>query len=81
MEVVPYIPDEHLVFMRVHKVNIDFKQKQRKFNEDFEIRDMSQAFDQIKLKDKVQIDGILGAPFFNKYKWTFDFENLVIWIK
>lgn len=63
------------------KVNIDFKQKQRKFNEDFEIRDMSQAFDQIKLKDKVQIDGILGAPFFNKYKWTLDFENLVIWIK
>lgn len=63
------------------KVNIEFKQKQRKFNEDFEIRDMSQAFDQIKLKDKVQIDGILGAPFFNKYNWTLDFENLVIWIK
>lgn len=63
------------------KVNIEFKQKQRKFNEHFEIRDMSQAFNPIKLKDKIQIDGILGAPFFNSYKWTLDFENLVIWIK
>lgn len=26
MEVVPYIPDEHRVFMRVHKQNIDFKE-------------------------------------------------------
>lgn len=26
MDVVPYIPDEHHVFMRVHKQNIDFKE-------------------------------------------------------
>ena len=26
------------------------------------------------------IVGILGSPFFNKYKWIIDFDELVVWI-
>ena len=26
------------------------------------------------------IVGIIGSPFFNKNRWCFDFENLVVWI-
>lgn len=26
------------------------------------------------------IVGVIGSPFFNKNRWSFDFENLVVWI-
>lgn len=65
----------------VFKANIDFKHKQRKFNETFEILDMSGPFGSIAAKDGVKIQGILGSHFFKKHRWTIDFENLIVWTK
>lgn len=63
------------------KAKIQFKQKQKKFIEDFEIFDMSGPFDSIESRDGVKINGILGSNFFKTHCWTIDFENLVVWIK
>lgn len=65
----------------VFKANIDFKHKQRKFNETFEILDMSGPFGSIAAKDGVTIQGILGSHFFKTHRWTIDFENLIVWTK
>lgn len=61
--------------------NIEFKHKQKKFVESFEILDMEGPFSAIEAKDGVRIDGILGSTFFQKHRWTIDFENLVVWTK
>lgn len=65
----------------IFKSTLEFKHKQRKFNETFEVLDMSGPFNSIEEKDGVKIHGILGSKFFKHYQWTIDFENLVVWIK
>lgn len=63
------------------KADITFKYKNRKFEEIFDILDVSVAFDNIQLVDGVTLHGILGTHFFNKHRWILDFENMVVWIK
>ena len=60
---------------------LTFKHKNKTFTEDFELLDMSDAFNSIAQRDGVELHGILGSKFFNKHKWSIDFEDLVIWIK
>lgn len=55
--------------------------KNQKFEEDFIISDLNDAFDIIKQEDGVQIHGILGSKFFEKYKYTLDFKELTAYIK
>ena len=51
------------------------------FEDQFTIIDMSSAFNNIKQESGVQIHGILGSKFFEKYKYILDFKELKAYIK
>ena len=55
--------------------------RNQRFEEDFIISDLNDAFDIIKQEDGVQIHGILGSKFFEKYKYVLDFSELIAYIK
>ena len=55
--------------------------KDQKFEEEFSITDLDGAFDIIKKENGVQIHGILGSKFFEKYKYILDFKELIAYIK
>lgn len=52
-----------------------------KFEENFNIIDLDNAFDTIKQESGVQIHGILGSLFFEKYKYVIDFSKLIAYMK
>lgn len=60
---------------------IDITYKNQKFKEIFNIHNMDDAFNIVKEESGVQIHGILGSLFFQKYKYIFDFETLVAYSK
>lgn len=69
-----------------NKVNSEFCKmtiyyKDQKFEEEFSITDLDGAFDIIKKENGVQIHGILGSKFFEKYKYILDFKELIAYIK
>lgn len=47
----------------------------------FQKTDMSSSFDVIKRSTGVNIHGILGTAFFNKYKYILDFDKLIAYSK
>lgn len=47
----------------------------------FIISDITCIFNYIKDNSKIEIAGILGSCFFNKYRWSIDFNERCIWIK
>lgn len=55
--------------------------KNQKFEEEFFISDLDKAFEIIKQESGVQIHGILGSKFFERYKYILDFSELVAYIK
>lgn len=55
--------------------------RNQKFEDDFIISDLNDAFNIIKQEDGVQIHGILGSKFFEKYKYVLDFSKLIAYIK
>lgn len=55
--------------------------RNQRFEEDFIISDLNDAFDIIKQEDGVQIHGILGSKFFEKYRYVLDFNKLIAYIK
>lgn len=55
--------------------------RNQRFEEDFIISDLNNAFDIIKQEDGVQIHGILGSKFFEKYRYVLDFSELIAYIK
>ena len=55
--------------------------KQQDFCADFSIGDFDEPFSAIKTESGVQIHGILGSLFFQKYKYILDFENLTAYLK
>jgi len=57
------------------------RHKLSKFTVDFSAVDLSAAFNQIKNKDGVKLHGILGNKFFAKYRWSVDFNQMVVWMK
>jgi hypothetical protein len=60
-------------------IKISYKEKQ--FEDKFSILDLSSAFDTVKQDSGVQIHGILGSKFFEKYKYILDFKDLIAYIK
>lgn len=48
---------------------------------DYNIRDMSAAFGNIKKETGVTLHGIIGSKFFNAYKYVLDFDELVAYSK
>ena len=55
--------------------------KNRVFEEEFSIADLDGAFSVVKQESGVQIHGILGSKFFERYKYVLDFEKLIAYIK
>ena len=55
--------------------------KNQVFDEEFSIADLDGAFDVVKQESGVQIHGILGSKFFEKYKYVIDFKELTAYIK
>ena len=69
-----------------NKVNTEFCEmtityKGQEFVGDFCIHNLDDAFAIVKEESGVQIHGILGSLFFQKYKYVFDFESLIAYSK
>lgn len=48
---------------------------------DYLIQDMSSAFGSIKKETGVNINGIIGSSFFNKFRYVLDFAELIAYSK
>lgn len=55
--------------------------KENRYEEEFVASDLDNAFNTIKQESGVQIHGILGNKFFEKYKYILDFSNLTAYVK
>lgn len=55
--------------------------KDREYEYPYVIQDMSAAFTAIKKETGVTINGMLGAKFFNKFKYVLDFDELIAYSK
>ena len=72
--------------MEGNKINSPFcsmnvSYREQTFNEEFSISDLDNAFNIIKKEDGVQLHGILGSKFFEKYRYVLDFKDLIAYIK
>lgn len=60
---------------------MDVTYKDHVFENEFCIQNLSSAFSVIKEESGVQLHGILGNLFFQKYKYVLDFASLVAYTK
>lgn len=60
---------------------MEVKYKDNSFEDTFTILNMDSAFRQVKEDSGVQLHGILGSLFFQKYKYVIDFKSLVAYIR
>ena len=51
--------------------------KNKDFKEEFTVCDLEQSFAIIKEESGIQLHGILGSLFFQKYKYVLDFNTLI----
>lgn len=61
--------------------SMDISYRKQTFNEEFSISDLNDAFNIIKQEDGVQLHGILGSKFFEKYRYVLDFKDLIAYIR
>ena len=61
--------------------SMDISYREQTFNEEFSISDLDDAFNIIKQEDGVQLHGILGSKFFEKYRYVLDFKDLIAYIR
>lgn len=78
--------EKHFIGVEGNKIHTQFckmsiKYKNQVFEEEFGITDLDNAFDIIKQESGVQIHGILGSKFFDKYKYIIDFKDLIAYTK
>lgn len=57
------------------KMNVDYRTQS--YNDEFQVIDLSQAFGVIKRDYGINLHGILGSTFFQKYKYILNFDELV----
>lgn len=55
--------------------------KNQEFEHNFAIKDLDEAFGIVKQESGVQIHGILGSDFLQKYKYILDFKELIAYPK
>lgn len=60
--------------------NINFT-RDVSYSGEFQIVDLSSAFDDIKAETGVTIVGILGNDFFQKYKYVLDYDTMIAYSK
>lgn len=66
---------------QIGTAKLKFSYQRVKFNDDFDIIDVSKAFNEFHEKTGVLIDGILGNQFFKTNQWSLDFDKMVVWVK
>lgn len=57
------------------------RRKNQEFEEKFSIADLDKAFSIVKKESGVQIHGILGSRFFEKYKYVLDFKDYIAYVR
>lgn len=62
-------------------VNMDIVYHGIKFNCDFLASDLTNAFNVLKKNSGVQLHGILGCDFFERYKYILDFKEMAFYSK
>lgn len=60
---------------------IKMSYKDKDYEYPYVMQDMKAPFDAIKKETGVTIHGILGAKFFNKFKYVLDFKELIAYSK
>lgn len=65
------------VEVKVSYVSIDLKYKGVDYADMFQVLDLSNTFGMIKEESGVNLHGVLGNSFFQKYKYVIDFDELV----
>lgn len=66
---------------RVSICNITLSYKDKEYNYDYLVHDMSAPFDRIKQSSGVILHGIIGSKFFNQFKYVLDFDELIAYSK
>lgn len=66
---------------QTNMVKMELSYNSTVYPEDFISTDMSETFGQIKAETGVNLHGILGSNFFQKYKYIIDFDKLVAYSK
>ena len=57
------------------RMNVDYRSQS--YEEDFQVVDLSQAFGVMKQECGINLHGILGNTFFQKYRYILNFDELV----
>lgn len=78
--------ESNIIGIEGNKVNCKIckmiiKRKNQEFEEEFSIADLNKAFRIVKEESGVQIHGILGSRFFEKYKYVLDFKDYVAYVR
>lgn len=85
--VVESIDEEsNIIGIEGNKVNCKIckmiiRRKNQEFEEEFSIADLDKAFRIVKEESGVQIHGILGSRFFEKYKYVLDFKDYIAYVR
>ena len=66
---------------KVRNCEITLYFNNRGYTYDYLISDMSMAFGRIKEATGVNLHGIIGTKFFNKFKYVLDFDKLIAYSK
>lgn len=72
--------------MEGNKVNVSYIKaslmyRDKLYEEDFQVVDMSASFSAVKAESGVTLSGILGNSFFKKYQYILDFNSLIAYSK
>ena len=78
--------ESNIIGIEGNKVNCKIckmiiRRKNQEFEEEFSIADLNKAFSIVKKESGVQIHGILGSRFFEKYKYVLDFKDYVAYVR
>lgn len=71
--------DGKIQYNKICSMKVQYKEYT--FDVEFGVHDFESAFDIIKTESGVQVHGILGNSFFQKYKYILDFESLIAYMK
>lgn len=66
-------------YSKFGRITLQYKDKE--FDVPIGIINLDGGFDEIKLESGVQLHGILGNDFFQKYRYIIDFNELIIYVK
>lgn len=78
--------ESNIIGIEGNKVNCKIckmiiRRKNQEFEEEFSIADLNKAFRIVKEESGVQIHGILGSRFFEKYKYVLDFKDYIAYVR